>query len=82
MFTIYSRPNCPYCDAAKALLKRKGLEFIEIQVNADTLAEFSEKTSGARTVPQVFYYEKLIGGYDALSTLAEEWWNDIKEKDE
>jgi glutaredoxin len=76
MFTIYSRPNCSYCDQAKALLKRKGLEYTEIEVNAETLATFQEKTQGARTVPQVFYYEKLIGGYDQLSALAEEWWND------
>ena len=33
--TIYTIPNCPKCSAAKALLKRKGIEFKEIDVVAE-----------------------------------------------
>ena len=30
--TIYTTPYCPYCHAAKALLKKKGVSFAEIDV--------------------------------------------------
>ena len=30
--TIYTTPYCPYCHAAKALLKKKGVHFDEIDV--------------------------------------------------
>ena len=31
---VYSTMFCPYCHRAKALLKSKGVEFTEIDVNA------------------------------------------------
>jgi len=33
--TVYTIPNCPKCSAAKALLKRKGIEFKEVDVVAE-----------------------------------------------
>lgn len=32
---IYTTGYCPYCHAAKALLKRKGVDFTEIDVSRD-----------------------------------------------
>ncbi len=30
---IYTTPSCPYCIAAKRLLTRKGVSFVEIDVS-------------------------------------------------
>lgn len=78
MFTVYTRtePPCSYCKNVKALLERKGLSYTEIELTKDNLAEFSEKTKGARTVPQVFYNETLIGGFEQTLEFVELWWND------
>jgi len=69
--TVYSGPNCPYCDRAKALLKKKGAAYTEYDVRADSdkLAEMMQKSNGKRTIPQIFIGETHIGGSDDLHAL-------------
>lgn len=68
--TIYTTRLCPYCIAAKRLLKKKGVNFTEIDVsNADRRAEMTRRAKGGRTVPQIFIGERHIGGFDDLSEL-------------
>ena len=68
---IYTTPICPYCVRAKALLKKKGATFDEVDVfmDADARQEMEDKTNGARTVPQIFIGEKHVGGCDELYAL-------------
>ncbi|HEX5021857.1 MAG TPA: glutaredoxin 3 [Candidatus Binatia bacterium] len=62
---IYITTYCPYCTAAKALLRSKRAAFEEIDVtrDPDRRAEM-EQLSRRRTVPQIFIDGKSIGGYD------------------
>jgi len=65
---VYSKDLCPYCDAAKSLLERKGYEYSEIKVGRDiTREEFLEMFPGVRTVPQIIIDNVRIGGYDKLT---------------
>jgi len=67
--TVWSKYNCPYCDQAKALLKSKGIEFEEKKIgDGYTREELLEAVPGARTVPQIFLDDKLIGGFTELRT--------------
>lgn len=70
---VYTQTYCPYCDRAKSLLKEKGVNFEEINLDGkpDELNSLREKT-GMRTVPQIFIGEELIGGYSELSSLDQE----------
>jgi glutaredoxin len=64
---VWSKHHCPYCDQAKALLKQKGIEFEERKVgDGFTKEDLLEAVPGARTVPQIFLNEKLIGGFTEL----------------
>jgi glutaredoxin len=64
---VWSKHHCPYCDQAKALLKQKGIEFEERKVgDGFTKEDLLEAVPGARTVPQIFLDEKLIGGFTEL----------------
>jgi glutaredoxin 3 len=56
---------------AKALLKKKGASFDEVDVfmDADARQEMEDKSNGARTVPQIFIGEKYVGGCDDLYAL-------------
>jgi glutaredoxin 3 len=64
---IYTTPWCPYCVRAKQLLKAKGVEFTEINVNGKPdLRKEMESRSGARTVPQIWIGETHVGGCDEL----------------
>lgn len=67
---IYSTSHCPYCVRAKELLKRKGVSFTEILVDADDKQreDMIEKTN-RYTVPQIFINNQHIGGYDDLYEL-------------
>ena len=71
MITIYTKMACPYCAAAKALLKSKGQTWVEIDIEKVPGAreEVVEKSGGRLTVPQIFIGERHVGGFDDLSLL-------------
>jgi glutaredoxin 3 len=68
---VYTTPYCPYCIAAKELLGRKGVEFVEINVagNRDLRAKMVERAGGQTTVPQIFIGGTHVGGCDDLYAL-------------
>lgn len=68
---VYTKPGCPYCTAAMALLKRKGVEFTEIVASRDpeTKAEMVARSGGKSTFPQIFVGDKHIGGSDDIHAL-------------
>ena len=72
--TIYTRAWCPYCQDAKALLRRKGVDFIEVEIDKEPQrrAEMLERSGGRRTVPQIFVGQSHVGGCDELYALDEE----------
>nr|WP_305119286.1 glutaredoxin 3 [Tahibacter harae] len=65
---MYTTAICPYCVAAKNVLKSKGLEYSEIRIDTDParLAEMLERSHGRRTVPQIFINGIHVGGHDDL----------------
>ncbi|MGA9751555.1 MAG: glutaredoxin 3 [Acidobacteriota bacterium] len=68
--TVYTMTTCPYCMAAKKLLKKKGVEFEEVNLDEqpDRWNE-CESRSGRQTVPQIFFGDRPIGGCDDLEAL-------------
>ncbi len=68
---IYTTPTCGYCQAAKALLRKKGVNYTEIDVSRDPdlRADMTKRAGGSRTVPQIFIRGKHIGGCDDLHEL-------------
>ena len=68
---IYTTPICPYCVRAKALLKKKGAPFDEVDVfmDADARQEMEARANGRCTVPQIFVGERHVGGCDDLYAL-------------
>ena len=70
--TVWSKDHCPYCDQAKNLLKMKGIEIEERNINKDwTKEQLLEAVPTARTVPQVFLDDKHIGGFTELKAYFE-----------
>ena len=69
--TIYTKSTCPYCHAAKDLLRRKGAAFEEISVDGDRAKQgaMSEKAGGRSTVPQIWIGSTHVGGCDDLYEL-------------
>jgi len=68
---IYTTRFCPYCHSAKALLKRKGVDFTEIDLagNWERRDEMIERAAGRVTVPQIFIGSVHVGGSDDLHAL-------------
>ncbi len=69
--TIYTKPFCPYCTRAMALLKTKGVEFTEIEASQDMdrRQEMTQRSGGRATFPQIFIGERHIGGCDDMMAL-------------
>jgi glutaredoxin 3 len=67
---MYVTGWCPYCSAARSLLRGKSAPFTEIDVDVDAgrRTEMVAR-SGRRTVPQIFIDGQHIGGYDDLAAL-------------
>jgi glutaredoxin 3 len=69
---VYLAGWCPYCQRARGLLSKKGVQVREIDVDDDPrLREEMIARSGRRTVPQIFIGEKHVGGCDDLLALDE-----------
>lgn len=70
---IWSKYNCPFCDQAKALLSLKNIPFEEKKIgDGYTKEELLEAVPTARTVPQIFINDQLIGGFTDLEKYLEE----------
>ena len=78
--TMYSGPLCNFCEAAKRLLLRNNLEFKEIDISSKEglMDEMIKKANGKRTIPQIFFDEDHIGGYQELRALEKD--NKLKDK--
>jgi glutaredoxin 3 len=64
---VWSKDACPFCDQAKNLLKLKGIEYEERNISRDwTREQLLEAVPDARTVPQIFLDDRLIGGFTEL----------------
>ncbi|MEO7916636.1 MAG: glutaredoxin 3 [Dokdonella sp.] len=65
---MYTTAICPYCVAAKNLLRSKGLEYSEQRVDTDPEQRDAmlARTGGRRSVPQIFINDIHIGGFDDL----------------
>lgn len=76
---IYTKSYCPYCVKAKQLLANKKVKFVEIDItnNQSLIEEMLLKSSGRKTVPQIFIGDFHVGGCDDLYAL-----NDKGELDE
>jgi len=66
---VWSKDQCPYCDQAKALLKSRNIEFEERNImHGWTKEQLLEAVPNARTVPQIFLDDELVGGFTELRT--------------
>jgi glutaredoxin 3 len=68
---IYTTSWCPYCRSAKALLDRKGINYVEIGVDGNPAKrrEMAARAGGRTSVPQIFIGGRAIGGSDELHAL-------------
>jgi glutaredoxin 3 len=68
---VYTKPLCPYCFRALALLKKKDVKATEISAAYDKekRQEMLAKSNGKTTYPQIFIGETHVGGYDELAAL-------------
>ena len=64
---VWSKDSCPFCVQAKALLESKGIKFEERNVSKNwTREQLLEAVPDARTLPQIFLDNKLVGGFTEL----------------
>ena len=68
---IYTKPNCKFCDKAKALMIKNGIEYEEIDapmhLGVLKARVMSAIGSEPRSVPQIFIDGEYVGGFDQLA---------------
>ena len=72
--TVYMGPQCAFCDAAKRLLTRNNIPYKEINIATEEgkMDEMLSKSNGKKTIPQIFFNEYHVGGYEELRALEKE----------
>ena len=72
--TVYMGPRCTFCDAAKRLLARNNITYKEINIALEEgkMDEMLKKSKGKRTIPQIFFDDHHVGGYEELRALEKE----------
>ena len=67
---IYTTNTCSYCYLAKNLLTKYSLKYTEIDVSNNIIKnQMIRKSSGIKTVPQIFFNNNHIGGFFELNQL-------------
>tara|TARA_X000000368_G_C22681106_1_gene558295 strand:- start:68 stop:322 length:255 start_codon:yes stop_codon:yes gene_type:complete len=72
--TVYMGPGCAFCDAAKRLLTRNSITYKEINIALEEgkMDEMLKKSNGKRTIPQIFFDDYHVGGFEELRALEKE----------
>ncbi|MDD9910553.1 MAG: glutaredoxin [Ahrensia sp.] len=69
---IYSQPGCEHCQAAKAILNKQEIQYVDIDIARDPeAAKVMAARTGASTVPQIIIGSKHVGGAQELLELAD-----------
>ena len=76
MYIVYTKPQCTFCDQAKALLNTKGLAYREVHFDVGqskeegkeyvNVAEFKARYPQVKTAPQIFEDTDYVGGFPEL----------------
>jgi glutaredoxin 3 len=68
---IYTWRSCPFCIRAKALLRDKGVDFVEYAIDGDEVArgKMAQRANGRRSLPQIFIDDLHVGGCDDIHAL-------------
>ena len=74
MITVYSKPNCPYCEMAKNYLAKNDIPYETIDISRNAEAREFVMAAGHRTVPQLYLGEELLveGGWTGLEKMGAE----------
>lgn len=69
MIVIYGRDNCIFCEKSKKLCQDYQLryEYLDVMSRPSLIEEFKQKFPGVRTVPQILWDGRHIGGYTELA---------------
>lgn len=69
MITIYGKDDCYWCKQAVSMAKRHSLEYTYKNTTYETYrTEMFKQVPDAKTVPQIFWHERYIGGYNQFAT--------------
>tara|TARA_B100000700_G_scaffold147311_1_gene164161 strand:- start:467 stop:721 length:255 start_codon:yes stop_codon:yes gene_type:complete len=71
---MYTGPLCNFCDAAKRLFTRNNIKYQEIDISSKEglMEEMIKKSNGRKTIPQIFFDDQHIGGYEEVRALEKE----------
>lgn len=64
---VYTRSFCIWCFRAKRLLRRRGVAFEERDARSPEVRAMLLARTGRATVPQVFFGDEHVGGYEDLA---------------
>jgi glutaredoxin len=64
---VWSKDSCTFCEQAKRLLTQQGIVFEERKIGYGwTKEDLLKAVPAARTVPQIFINNQLVGGFNEL----------------
>lgn len=69
MITIYGNQRCGWCKRAKSLAEMYNLKYEWLDTDdANNLANLKSKLPEVKTIPQIWWNDNHIGGYEQFAT--------------
>ena len=66
MYFMLSRPDCIWCDRAKELMQKKGVDFEVHSIYDHHMTVRLMLRGKLKTAPQLWYNKEYVGGYKDL----------------
>jgi len=65
--TVITKPGCPFCARAKAMLEEENMAYEEIVLGRDATIRSLRAITGRESVPQIYINGNHVGGSDDLA---------------
>ena len=77
--TVYTKPGCQYCVAAKAFLAENAIEYVEVDITQNTDKLEWLRSQGHKALPVIYAGDEPLvnGGWNVLKTMRK---NEIMER--
>lgn len=77
--TVYTKPGCQYCAAAKAFLAENQIDYVEVNILEDHDKADWLRSQGHKTLPVIYAGDEPLvnGGWNVLRTMRK---NEIMER--
>jgi glutaredoxin len=81
MITIYGNDKCTWCKKSKSIAEQYNLKYEYLNIdNKSVLEDLRKRLPEVKTIPQIWWSDRYIGGYHEFLIAIHNYINESKEQ--